>query len=68
MQPLQIESSDFMSYMWFYFDGCYFSNCYNGVMNKYNMFTRSAIVIELYKVEQIVLEHYPRSILPDIEI
>jgi hypothetical protein len=56
MQPLQIEGIDFMSYASYVLMVVILVNCYS-VMNKYDMFTRSAIVIELYKVEQIILEH-----------
>jgi hypothetical protein len=41
-------------------------NCCDGVVNKYDWFTRSAIVTALYKVEQIILEPYPHSILSDV--
>jgi|TergutCu122P1_1016479.scaffolds.fasta_scaffold1004460_1 hypothetical protein len=42
-------------------------NCCDGMVNKYDWFTRSAIVAALYKVEeQIILEHYPHSSLSDV--
>jgi len=41
-------------------------NCCDDVVNKHDWFTRSAIVTALYKVEQIILEPYPHSILSDV--
>jgi len=41
-------------------------NCCDGMVNRYDWFTRSAIVTALYIVEQIILEPYPHSILSDV--